>query len=614
MTTTDAYDVALVYAGGEDELLASFNRAGVLLPSDVHTARRLARLAGEDDRAVVLAAALAVRAPRVGHVSVDLTSVRAVAGADANEDVDIEALDWPEPDGWLEGVAGSPLVAAGEADADRPLRLVGTSVYLDRYWRDEVAVAADLTARAAAPAFPVDDGLVPPGASDADQLAAVRAAAARRLTVIAGGPGTGKTTTVARFLAVVYAQAMERGERLPLVALAAPTGKAAARLEEAVRAEVGRLEVPERVALRLAAITGSTVHRLLGSRPGRARFRHHRGLRLPHDVIVVDEASMISLALMARLAEAVRPDARLVLVGDPEQLVSVEAGAVLSDIVGPAGIAPPAGSERPAGSTGSLRDTGPMAASVVLLRTNHRFSGALAELASAVRSGDGDATMAALAAGSDTVGWLAQEPADAAPALRDPVSAWAGQLVDAARERDGAGALRQLGLHRVLCAHRNGPDGVAVWNDQIEGWLAEERPGLAGEGTWYAGRPIMVTANDYSLRLYNGDTGVTVADRGHVSVVFEDGIGEPRPVSPSRLADVQTVFAMTVHKSQGSEFDGVTLLLPAVGSRLLTRELLYTAVTRARHQLLVVGTEAAIRAAVQRRIARASGLTARLWP
>ena len=605
MTATDGYDAALVYVGVEDELLASFNRAGVLMPADVHTALRLARLAGEEDPAVVLAAALAVRAPRVGHVSIDLTTVRAVAGADASEDVDIDSLPWPDPGGWLDLVAASPLVAVGELDDprdDRPLRLLGTSLYLDRSWRDEVAVAADVTARAAAPSFPVDGEVVPPGAADSDQVAAVRSAAARRLTVIAGGPGTGKTTTVARFLAVLYAQATERGERMPLVALAAPTGKAAARLEEAVRAEAGRLDVPQPVALRLAAITGSTVHRLLGSRPGRARFRHHRGLRLPHDVIVVDEASMISLALMARLAEAVRPDARLVLVGDPEQLVSVEAGAVLADVVGPAGIVGPAGGE------------GPMAASVSVLRTNHRFSGALADLAAAVRAGDADTTIAVLAGDDGAVGWLAEEPADAESALRDPVSGWGGEIVDAARDGDATGALRRLGRHRVLCAHRRGPDGVAAWNDRIEGWLAEERPALAGEGVWYAGRPVMVTANDYSLRLYNGDTGITIADSGHISVVFEDGTGEPRRVSPSRLADVDTVYATTVHKSQGSEFDDVTLLMPAVGSRLLTRELLYTAVTRARHRLLVVGTEAAIRAAVGRRIARASGLTARLWP
>jgi exodeoxyribonuclease V alpha subunit len=588
-----AIDTAVVF--GADGLLAEFNQAGLLLPADVHTARCLARLGADPDELVTLAAALAVRAPRVGHVSVDLTTVRQVAATDADDDT---ALSWPEPNQWLERVAASPLVAVGEAAADRPLRLIGSSLYLDRYWQDEMRVAADMRRRAAAQPPPLAaDALASSldrlfgGPSDADQRAAVAAAAGRWFSVIAGGPGTGKTTTVARLLAVLHDQAGALGSRPPLVGLAAPTGKAAARLEEAVRAAVPAMDLEPDVARQLERISGSTLHRLLGARPGSVRFRHHRGLRLPHDVIVVDEASMVSLALMARLLEAVRPDARLVLVGDPEQLVSVEAGAVLADVVGPA-----------AGETAS-----PMTGTVSLLRTNHRFAGALADLAMAVRSGDEEAALGVLSRGEPTVSWEAT-----AAARRRPILDWASGLVDAARGGDGRAALQELGRHRVLCPHRDGPDGVAAWNDQIEGWLAEEYPDLAGEGEWYAGRPVLVTVNDYALRLYNGDTGVTVADRPRVSVIFDDG-GRPRPVSPSRLADVETVFAMTVHKSQGSEFDRVTLLLPPPTSPLLTRELFYTAVTRAKHGLVVVGTEEAIRLAVARPIARASGLTDRLW-
>jgi exodeoxyribonuclease V alpha subunit len=234
-----------------------------------------------------------------------------------------------------------------------------------------------------------------------------------------------------------------------------------------------------------------------------------------------------------------------------------------------------------------------------------------------VQSGDGDTVLNILRRGDDAVAWLDSEPAAAASALRDPFTAWSGRLIEAARRGDGAAALAELGRHRLLCAHRRGADGVSEWNSLIESWLAEDRPELAGEGTWYAGRPVMVTANDYGLRLFNGDTGVTVAGQddsaARVSVAFDDGGGSPRLVSPSRLADVETVYAMTVHKSQGSEFERVTLLLPPPASRLLTRELLYTAVTRAKRGLLIVGTEEAIRVAVGRRIARASGLTERLW-
>jgi exodeoxyribonuclease V alpha subunit len=317
-------------------------------------------------------------------------------------------------------------------------------------------------------------------------------------------------------------------------------------------------------------------------------------------MIVVDEASMVSLALMARLVEAVRPDARLVLEGDPEQLVSAEAGAVLADVVGPA---------NPAGS--------PMAGSVALLRTNHRFAGALAELALAVQAGDDTMVLDVLRGQDEAVTWLDHDPAASPSLLRGPVTEWTSRLIDAARQGDRAAALRELGRHRLLCAHRRGGDGVSEWNDLIERWLVEDWPELAGEGAWYAGRPVLVTSNDYSLGLFNGDTGITVATRddlaARVSVVLDDGSGSPRPVSPSRLAGVETVYAMTVHKSQGSEFERVTLLLPPPTSRLLTRELLYTAVTRAKQALLVVGTEDSIRVAVQRRIARASGLTERLW-
>jgi exodeoxyribonuclease V alpha subunit len=623
----DRCDASLIYGPDDRDLLAVFNRAGVLMPADVHTAARLAGLGGEADDLVLLAAALAVRAPRVGHVSVDLATVRSVAGAEAAEDVDIDALPWPEPAGWLERVSASSLVASGEVEADQPLRLIGTSFYLDRYWRDEVAVAADLRARAGAPPPLTDAELLTTslarlfeGAPDPDQLAAVRTAVGRRFTVIAGGPGTGKTTTVARFLAVLHHLASVRGDRPPLIGLAAPTGKAAARLEEAVRLETARMVASGAVAAdiggRLAQVTGSTLHRLLGSSPGTSRFRHHRGLRLPHDVIVVDEASMVSLALMARLVEAVRPDARLVLVGDPQQLVSVEAGAVLADVVGPAAEgAGPAGGAAP----GPDAARSPLVGSIALLRTNHRFSGALADLAAAVESADGERVVDVLRQGAPSVAWLPHEPAASTSHLRDQITAWSGQLIAAARGGDPAGALEELARHRVLCAHRRGSDGVSAWNDLIERWLYENWPEVATEGAWYAGRPVLVTANDYSLHLFNGDTGVAVADRGdqddpttRVGVVFDVG-GPLRRVSPSRLADVETVYAMTVHKSQGSEFDSVTLLLPPPTSRLLTRELLYTAVTRARQRLLVVGTEDAVRVAVDRRIGRASGLTDRLW-
>jgi exodeoxyribonuclease V alpha subunit len=606
-----------VHASG---LLRVFNDAGVLAAADVHVALRLAALGGEADEQVVLAAALAVRAPRVGHVLVDLRAIHATATVDVDDSepdlrVDLAALPWPPPSAWVERVAASGVVAAGEDAADRPLRLVGSALYLDRYWREERRVAADLQALAEAEPAQVRlgelaDGLgrLFAGQDDDRQRLAAAAAVLRRLAIVAGGPGTGKTTTVARIVALLAEQS--RGE--PLVALAAPTGKAAARLEEAVHAEAATLAVSEGVRAQLLGLRARTLHRLLGRRAGfHSRFRHDRGNRLPHDVVIVDETSMVSLGMMARLVEAVRPDARLILVGDPGQLTSIEAGAVLGDLVGPAAsglrmrpamrarLAEAAGVHVPAAAGDVAIGDG-----IVVLDRAHRFGSAIAGVAEAIRRGDGDAAVAALE-GGEGVEWIR---GDAEP-LVESAAAAARAVMAAARTGHAGEALSALGAFRVLCAHRRGPHGVAAWAARIQARLAQDVDGLEGE--WYAGRPLLATANDYGIGLFNGDTGVVVA-REDLVAAFERG-GRVLEIAPSRLGAVETVFAMTVHKSQGSQFDAAALVLPPPSSRLLTRELLYTAVTRARTRLIVAGTEDAIRTAVGRPVARASGLGERMW-
>jgi exodeoxyribonuclease V alpha subunit len=585
------------------EPLRTFNAAGVLAAADVHVALRLTALAGEDGPEVALAAALAVRAPRMGHVHVDLATASTTAAVDEDEDVDVAALPWPEPTAWLDAVARSALVAVGEDPGDaRPLRLVDGALYLDRYWREERAVAADLRGLAAAPVAGVDGGLLDAGvarlfADDPDglQARACRSAVQRRFTVVAGGPGTGKTTTVARIVALVAEQARAAGGPPPLVALAAPTGKAAARLEEAVHEQAAGLDVDDAIRDGLLDLRASTLHRLLGWRPdSQSRFRHERANRLPHDLVIVDETSMVSLTLMSRLVEAVRPDARLVLVGDPGQLTSIEAGAVLGDIVAPG-----------AGRAG-----------IVVLERVHRYGRGIAAVAEAIRRGDAAATVAALRA-SEEVTWIesdAAEDDDAALApLRTAAVHAARSVIDAARAGDAREAITRLGAFRLLCAHRLGAHGVATWMERIERWLSAEAGGVQIEGRWYPGRPLLVTENDYGLRLYNGDTGVVVATGpGAVTAAFERR-GEIVEYSPARLGAVETVHAMTVHKSQGSQFGTAAVLLPEPGSQILTRELLYTAVTRAERALIVVGGEDAVRAAVARPVARASGLGRRLW-
>ncbi|MEA2287329.1 MAG: exodeoxyribonuclease alpha subunit [Solirubrobacteraceae bacterium] len=619
-------------------LLRPFNDIGLLAAADVHVAVRLTALAGDEDELVALAAALAVRAPRMGHVYVDLATVRETATVESDEAVDVSALPWPPVEEWIGRLSGSGLVTTGEqeADASRPLRLVGTALYLDRYWREERQVAADLEAFGdAALGVNVRESVLAGGlarlfdaAADDRQRLAAASAVLRRLAVVAGGPGTGKTTTVARIVALLFEQAAAAGAVPPLIALAAPTGKAAARLEESVHEEAAKLTVEPEVRAQLLALNASTLHRLLGWRPGsHSRFRHHRGNRLPHDVVIVDETSMVSLSLMARLVEAVRPDARLILVGDPGQLTSIEAGAVLGDIVGPAAqglVMSPGARAMLAAVTGrpvGAADPPPGATvgdGIVVLDRVHRFGEGIAKLAGAVRNGDADKVIRVLAEGPEGVTWIPCDVEDPdAGDLLGPVRTGAvstARAVIGAAEAGAAGeAIDALGGFRVLCAHRRGPHGVATWMGRIEGWLGEAIDGFAAQGDWYVGRPLLVTQNDYGLGLYNGDTGVVVAtEPGRVSAAFERR-GEIIAFRPTRLSAVETVYAMTVHKSQGSQFDTAAVLLPPPASQILTRELLYTAVTRARKQLVLVGTEETIRAAVARPAARASGLRWRLW-
>jgi exodeoxyribonuclease V alpha subunit len=622
-------------------LLAQFNRAGVLAPADVHVAERLAALCGERDESVMLACALAVRAPRLGHVFVDLAAVSDSLAVEREVEVDLAALPWPSAERWRAAVAASPLCAVGEDEQDlAPLRLIETRLYLERYWSEERRLAADLRRLSAeaidgvdeerlaaglARLFPAADGDARDGEAPRPALAGATVAL-RRLAVIAGGPGTGKTTTVARAVALLAELAEARGEPPPRVALVAPTGKAATRLAEALHQEAAALAVSARVRQLMRGLEARTLHRLLGSRPG-GGFRHDRSRPLPHDVVVVDETSMVSLSLMARLTHALRPRARLVLVGDPGQLASIEAGAVLADIVGPAARRPLIGREARARLARSVR--APVAADdppagvrigdgIVVLERVHRFGGAIAELAGAVRDGDEARVIELLRRSPEGVAWIpvaggGQERSESLGALRDAALHAARRIAQAAERGEATDALRALGGFRLLCAHRHGPHGAATWNARIAGWLAAERDGAAAREPWYVGRPLLVTSNDYDLGLFNGDLGVIVgSEEGPPLAAFQRGEEIVR-YSPSRLGAVETVHAMTIHKSQGSQFHTAAVLLPDPSSRILSRELLYTAITRAQQRLILAGSEQAIRAALGRSAARASGLRARLW-
>lgn len=592
-------------AGG---LLADFNAAAVLTAADVHVALRLGALAGESDETVLLATALTVRAVRVGSVCLEIGRMREIvvddgAGPDESAPIDPDSLDWPSPEETLAALRRSPLVIGGPAGPLRPLRLVERSdgivlLYLDRYYRQEEVVRS-IFAERADKRYPIDvprlqaelDTLFPSAGDDRQRSAALMAAT-HATTILIGGPGTGKTYTIARILAALIRTA----DRPLRVALAAPTGKAAARMQELVRQQAAEVGLTNE-------FSAMTLHRLLGSKPGtHSRFEHDAHNRLPHDVVVVDETSMVPLTMMARLLEALRPDARLILVGDPDQLTSVEAGAVLADLV----------------ATSTRGDVAPTAAEtavatdpsgIVRLVRPHRFGGRIADLADAVQRGDEHLVLDILAAGGDEV--VLDPPDRLGPVRADTVRA-ARAATEAAAVGDGAAALHILESHRVLCAHRAGPSGVRTWARRVREWLDDDGVDTRGGGTpWFPGRPLLVTANDYRLGLYNGDTGVIVTGPDGVPMAAfapEVAGGSARLVHPSALSAVQTAYAMTIHRSQGSQFKEVSVVLPAGPSALLSRELLYTAITRARSRVRLIGTPEALAAGVRRRVQRTSGL------
>ena len=593
-------------------VLAPFVDAGVLDASAVHVADAIARSVGGVEPEVLLGAALAARAPRFGHICVVPAEV---AGSIVIDDALLPAIDtlpWPDPSHWAALLAANPAVRCPDqrpGDVTLPLVWDGTRLYLERYWHYEENVADELLRRAgtvggittaSAELDAILDtffGPVDPLFPDRQREAA-RHALTRRLAVVAGGPGTGKTRTIARLLAAAHRVALERGQTLE-VALAAPTGKASARMTEAVHSEVEMAGLPEDVAGALHDTGATTLHRLLGLR-GSGKPRHDRFNPLPHDMVVVDETSMVSLPLMARLLDAVRPDATLVLVGDPFQLVSVEAGAVLGEIVGPAA---------------TEAAEGPLAADIVLLERVHRFGSdsAIAALADAIRTGDADRAVDLLR--HDKTGELSWVDDDdgGIDRLHREAAAAAVEVARAAYAGDAEAGLRLASDLKVLCATRLGPLGVYRWSDRIETLVAREMPEVGSGRRWYVGRPIIVTSNDYLNRLFNGDIGLVVAgDNGPVAA-FPDPSGI-RELAMSQLGDVDTWWAMTIHKSQGSEFRRVIVTLPPPPSPILTRELLYTAVTRAKEQVTLVATESSLRAAIDRPVARASGLGPKLWP
>ena len=616
----------------QQDLLEVARALGLLSALDHQFSSRLSSLYDESSPSVRWALAIASRQEAAGHVCADLRRLDAVgltteSGADATPFSVLAANDSVED--WIEEISASSLVEVISSESrrqthPRPLVLDDQGrLYLRRSYESQRALAALVDARSQGPDFAIDWGLAEAGierlveataSGDVSAKVALRTALARSLAIVTGGPGTGKTTMVARLVALLIEQALANRAPPPRVRLLAPTGKAAAAMTSSFDRQRESLEIDSEIRNAMM-ITAETVHRALYRQTRRDAFGRPSSVLLAEDIVVVDEASMVDLESMTRLFAACQSVGRVVLLGDPAQLASVDSGAVLSELCegtdqaqDPAMPAPDfrerAGKEDvPVG----LRD------SIVTLRTSHRFSesGGIGRLAEAIRQGDADAVLA-----------LLDDPS--VPEVRrfdvGSIEAVRARLIEASRgihrEIEVAGALdaklERMGRYRVLCAHRRGPLGVEALCGVLDETAASERHTTRRAG-WWLGRMLLITRNAPDQDLWNGDVGLIEETQQGLRAIFPDGKGGVRTLSAGRMPAHESAIAMSVHKSQGSEFDVIDLVLGDVTSRLMTRELLYTGVTRARLRLNIHASENVLRDAVERRVARDSGLGEMLW-
>ena len=519
---------------------------------------------------VWLSFALALNASEGGHTCIDLNEIDRWYP----DDLESGALTWPPSSEWLQAVSEHvDLVATPSTVTNHPRRpfvLDGSRLYVLRSFEEERSIADW-----------------------------INSAAGSRLKVLLGGPGSGKTTAVAKQLVARFADANDRDL---LVAMAAPTGKAADRMRQAIEARLLSAKASPEVIARVQESPSITIHRLLGYSPVRrtGRFQYNHENPLPYDLVIIDEASMLSLSLMHRLIDALHPTAELFLVGDPEQLASVDAGTVLADI-----------------SLAAKKEGTDLYRCTERLTSQYRYAvgSPIEQVVKAVQSGDADQVIDLLRSHRNSEGvvsWIdpsskAQEDLDAFENVGLEVKRHALKVVELAGSSQYEKALETLGQLQLLCASRVGQLGIAGWNRTVNKWI-----GTATRKQWFVGRPVLITKNDHGNNLYNGDVGVVCSDKnGEVRVVF-DGLVAPREFPTVRLPEVETVHALTIHKSQGSEYQHAIVVLPTGRSRLLTRELLYTGVSRAREQLTIVASESALRTAVNTVVIRASGLADRL--
>ena len=568
-------------------LLAPFVDSGIFGDLEVHAAQRIASSCSQDLSYLdVLSVACAVWATQQGHVCFDLEDT-------AVWDLLKSSKSRPDPSDWIGYLGSSPLVQSCSSWDDdigrtRPLVAHDGRIYLARQWIDERIVASGLTERRKLPTRTIDptvvDDLFDPADRNGSQHAAVLRSLSAATSILTGGPGTGKTYTIARILVAAARSGVKS------IALAAPTAKAAVQMRDSLTAALAggiadrgdeRLRVLER-------LEPMTIHRLLGVRAGTStRFRHGSALHLPHDLIVVDEMSMVSLPMMARLLEAVGPSSSLVLVGDPGQLDSVENGSILRDL-----------------TDVDLGGSIPMS---VLTSSRRNIGTRSSAFSEAVRAGDVDSAMALLEGKDEdaSLRWIeSSDPLGSIDQLSEMVSSWR-ELAGRAERGEVSAVLGGLGEMRILCPHRDGPHGANAWNDALSQALSSSRD------LWRPGDIVVKTHNDLGQGLSNGDIGAVVRIEGQLLFVFRHGDSEVR--FPTSIDEsVQLAFATTVHKAQGSEFATVAVVVPPAGSPLCTRELLYTGSTRAKPRAVIIGSKSDIVHAISTQRRRSSGLRERL--
>jgi len=624
----------------QEELLHLLYERGKISELDMHFAKFMTELGGSGDLRLAIAAALVSNCTRLGHICLDLKSLAVappVEGKEVGEDLfGLDSRDWKM------ALRGTSVV--GMPGENKPLILDGKArLYLYRYWEYQEILATLVKGRVTEDSSPIyfssNDvyslkealdrffGRTPIDRRGDEkheidwQKVAAFVSLRKKLCVISGGPGTGKTTTVAKILGLLI-------ERLGIdaarIALAAPTGKAAARLQEAIKASKENLNCADNIRASIPE-EATTIHRLLGTIAGSCYFRYNAENRLPVDIVVIDEASMVDLALMSKLIQAVPPEARLILLGDKDQLASVEAGAVLGDIC----------------DTGKLhvfsRDlcveletyTGYKLVTpdkitngssvkdcIVQLEKSFRFGedSGIRTISHAVNRGDGrQATGLLREKRFSDIRWVALPQRKALPAAikKKVIIGFEGYL----KAGDIYEAFELFDRFRILCALRKGSYGVEGINLEVEQILSDHGL-IEAKRSWYRGRPLLITRNDYNLGLFNGDIGIIwtdVSGDSDLTAFFRSADGTVKRFHPVRLPEHETVYAMTVHKSQGSEFDTVLFVLPDKEYPVLTRELIYTGITRAKEDVEIWGKEDVFHIAVSRPTERMSGLRDALW-